>query len=379
MTSADFMRILGLLILVRSSCTQHQVELSADGATLQMREATIRPAALQDKTLLQAHSVQRKSTISAERDAIDKEALRKGSHLGKPAGYWDKENREYQEAVENLTRSAYGEDEEDYQQANKTKLINDSWHVVQPLPGPRGPPGAILTGVFGPSGKVGAIGRIGIQGEPGDKGPRGADAIGWQGEAGLPGAAGPKGPPGPPGVFGWPGVRGPIGDHAPTTGVWEKVLNYYKNVVGDMDNKSHRKFQGLHRNVVIMNEQVALFKARYEALKDGAHQLHGKAINSYDMVAASLQDAESVEHVASKLAKTKTPLKDIHDASKLLDMMKNNTLENEKQLETPDEKAQLIQMRSGRASLMANTDASEKSLSRRATMVFGFVMLFFTT
>jgi len=149
-------------------------------------------------------------------------------------------------------------------------------------------------------------------------------------------------------------------------------LNYYKSVLVDMDNRSHRKFQGLHRNVVIMNEQVALYKARHEALSDSAHHLHGKAMNSYDKVAASLQDAESVDHVAIKLAKTQTPTKDLHDASKLLDMMKNNTIK------TLDENAKMAQMRNGRASLIANTDAVEKNLSRRATMVFGFVMLFFT-
>mmetsp|Transcript_7730 Transcript_7730/g.13725 ORF Transcript_7730/g.13725 Transcript_7730/m.13725 type:complete len:385 (+) Transcript_7730:87-1241(+) len=379
MPSARFMWIPGLLTLAihASEPQMQEIELAADGLVSFSPRSPPTVASLLDNKEA-TRPAMAMTVLSAEQDASATAAMEK--RLQQPKRNWTDMNRKYKEAAEILSRDVHGEDNEDYTKSlrysNRSSFINGAWKAVKYSPGPQGPPGAILTSNFGPPGPQGPPGRIGIPGPTGETGPRGADAIGYPGERGGQGVTGPRGAPGPPGVMGPPGPRGPAGDYAPSTGVWQKVMGYYETTLTEMGNKMHRKFQGLHRNVGVMNEQVAVFKARHRVLKDGAHHLHGYIMKSFDQVAASLHDAESVDGVANKLAKSRTPMTDVNDAQKLLGVMSKNGQATRK---THQMRHEIQKRRDEQAKgvLISESDAlgSEKSAGRRPEMVFGFTLL----
>jgi hypothetical protein len=78
----------------------------------------------------------------------------------------------------------------------------------KPVAGPRGEPGASVTGPPGPQGVPGPSGAPGPSGSPGKDGVDGTDATGEPGAVGATGPAGPQGEPGPAGPQGEPGPAG---------------------------------------------------------------------------------------------------------------------------------------------------------------------------
>ena len=82
---------------------------------------------------------------------------------------------------------------------------------------------------------------------------------------------GPVGPVGPTGPRGAPGRAGVVPKEY---GDWMRVLKYYTEVVGKMEKTASHHVRGVNREVSMLQQQSAIFKARSYAVNNGSVDLY---------------------------------------------------------------------------------------------------------
>ncbi|CAK9025134.1 unnamed protein product [Durusdinium trenchii] len=186
---------------------------------------------------------------------------------------------------------------------------------IKPVPGP---PGSIVTGLFGKPGPMGPRGARGPAGPQGPTGPPGAAARGPPGEVGPDGPHGPAGPHGNPGPRGVAGPDGPVGGPPPEAHVWNQIMDYYRGALDHMQIINGRRLRVVNNDLALMNGQAALFQARHNGIRNGALGLHAYLLRSYNRVAASLSQATRLDRDISEIAAQPTSTQGLHDAKRLL-------------------------------------------------------------
>lgn len=173
--------------------------------------------------------------------------------------------------------------------------------------GPPGKPGVIISGEFGPLGPPGERGVDGPPGPPGPKGPAGASILGKPGAAGARGATGSMGKVGEPGEPGIPGEDGEPGKAPGEFDGWQKLMDYYKQLVYKMENETSLTTRKYGKEISMMQQAVALYHAREKAMATGSEDLHEYVQANYNQLAASganLQEIDAIIHGMSNTTST---------------------------------------------------------------------------
>lgn len=102
-------------------------------------------------------------------------------------------------------------------------------------------------------------------------GAPGASLYGLSGAAGTPGEPGTVGPVGPM------GPRGAAGQAALAPAEyskWMQIVKYYTEVVAKMEQTASHHVRGVNREVSMLQQQSAIFKARSYAVNNGSVDLY---------------------------------------------------------------------------------------------------------
>ncbi|CAJ1333737.1 unnamed protein product [Effrenium voratum] len=181
---------------------------------------------------------------------------------------------------------------------------------------PAGQPAVVMAGIYGRNGDRGGRGPTGPPGGPGPEGPTGASIIGHTGIMGIGGLTGKKGKTGQTGARGLPGTPGQPGSPPPDFQKWHRLLQYYEHVVGKMETAATKNVRVYNRDVSMMQQQSALYKARTFALNNGSQELHHKMVDSYKRMVKSVSSAQEVDDYLARMSMA-TPLDSLHDAQRL--------------------------------------------------------------
>mgnify|MGYP002803551435 CR=1 FL=1 len=218
------------------------------------------------------------------------------------------------QAIKDMTQTAGKEFVGILPKVNLSTLLK-SQNLIKTVPGP---PGALITSLFGEPGPIGPRGATGPIGPAGPEGPAGAAAIGPPGELGPDGPHGPLGPHGNPGPRGVAGPEGPVGGPPEETQVWNHILDYYKEVLKNMSATNGRRARAVNKDLSLMNQQAALFQARHNGIRGGAMHIHAYLLRSYARVASSLSQATRLDESVSEMVSHPTPRQGLRDAERLL-------------------------------------------------------------
>ncbi|CAL1146249.1 unnamed protein product [Cladocopium goreaui] len=218
------------------------------------------------------------------------------------------------QAIKDLTQTA-GEEHVGFIPKDNLSSIIAQNKSIKPVVGP---PGALVSSIYGEPGPMGARGPTGPAGPTGPQGPPGAAARGPPGELGPDGPHGPTGPHGNPGQRGIPGPEGPVGDPPAETKVWNNILDYYKEVLKNMSSTNGRRARAVNKDLSLMNQQAALFQARHNGIRSGAMGLHAYLLRSFSRVASSLSQAARLDESVSEMASHPTSRQGLRDAERLL-------------------------------------------------------------
>lgn len=181
------------------------------------------------------------------------------------------------------------------QQPNQAAAPGANQAAAPGADSPRGAPGIIIYGAFGPSGPKGSQGPRGPQGLPGAPGPEGVGSIGIPGPVGSQGGIGPTGDAGRKGPPGPPGVQGVIAEAPVIAEVMEEEISRGQKMIEALEDSAKVQWKAQNEDIVRMYGQVAIFKDKTERLGQGIGRLNTSIANNMKKIKDSASVTRHVE------------------------------------------------------------------------------------